>query len=208
MFISSCSRLVLVSSSLWRAPYGIRCLASEASVSGVVYSGPADAPTVKLYTKAGCTLCDVAKDVLKQAAEQQPHTLEAVDITDEEHAGWWDKYKYDIPVLHIDDMYWAKHRISLEDSQEALKQAASEGLTLEGKAQSDAGCSTDFKHVYLGRMGVPGSASRQGYGRCGGDGRVGGSSRAARPRTVWSDVTVPELGLEIVLWWLGGKTGW
>ena len=138
MLLTSCSRLVLVSSSLWRAPAGIRCLASDASVSGVLYTGPADAPTVKLYTKAGCTLCDVAKGVLQEAAEEQPHTLVAVDITDVEHTSWWDKYKYDIPVLHIDDMYWAKHRISLEDSQEALKQAA-DGTFEVQRGEPDAG---------------------------------------------------------------------
>ena len=80
------------------------------SVSGTVYEGPLGSPTVQLYTKAGCTLCDNAKEVLARAAEQQPHALEAVDITDAKHAQWWDRYKYDIPVLRIDGIYWAKHR--------------------------------------------------------------------------------------------------
>ena len=101
-----------------------RCCAAGAadgsSVSGVIYAAAADQPTVKLFTKAGCTLCDVAKEVLVRAAKEQPHTLVAVDITDEVHADWWARYKYDIPVLHVDDVYWAKHRISLEESLEAL----------------------------------------------------------------------------------------
>ena len=54
------------------------------SVSGTVYSAGDDAPTVQLFTKAGCTLCDVAKGVLASASAEQPHTLEAVDITDED----------------------------------------------------------------------------------------------------------------------------
>ena len=29
------------------------------------------------------------------------HALDAVDITDPEHQEWWDRYKYDIPVLHV-----------------------------------------------------------------------------------------------------------
>jgi len=33
-----------------------------------------------------------------------------VDIIDADKTEWWDKYKYDIPVLHIDGQYWAKHR--------------------------------------------------------------------------------------------------
>jgi len=54
------------------------------SVSGTVYSAGDDAPTVQLFTKAGCTLCDVAKGVLASASAEAPHTLEAVDITDED----------------------------------------------------------------------------------------------------------------------------
>ena len=57
---------------------------SAPSVSGTVYSAGDDAPTVQLFTKAGCTLCDVAKGVLASASAEQPHTLEAVDITDED----------------------------------------------------------------------------------------------------------------------------
>ena len=97
---------------------------SKGSVSGVIYAAEEDEtvhrPTVNLFTKAGCTLCDKAKDVLARAAAVEPHTLVAVDITDEDKAVWWDRYKYDIPVLHIDGMYWAKHRISYEQAVAAL----------------------------------------------------------------------------------------
>ena len=143
MLLSSSARLVLLSSSVWRAPHGVRCLAAAGrgdaagSVSGVIYSGPEDAPTVKLYTKAGCTLCDVAKEVLQKASEERPHTLEAVDITDEANSVWWGKYKYDIPVLHVDGKYWAKHRISLEDSLDVLSEAK-EGAFEERRGEPDA----------------------------------------------------------------------
>ena len=82
--------------------------ASADSVSGIVYSAGDGQPTVELFTKAGCTLCDVAKGVLKSASAEQPHTLVAVDITDADKTEWWSKYKYDIPVLHINNIYWAK----------------------------------------------------------------------------------------------------
>ena len=52
----------------------------------------------------------IQKEVLAGANAASPHTLEAVDITDAEHAQWWDRYKYDIPVLHVNQAYWAKHR--------------------------------------------------------------------------------------------------
>lgn len=107
------------------------------SVTGVVYSAGAERPTVQLFTKAGCTLCDVAKGVLADAAIARPHTLEAVDITDAEHAEWWDKYKYDIPVLHIDNAYWAKHRITLDETLEALDEAE-QGTFAPRRGQPDA----------------------------------------------------------------------
>ena len=45
----------------------VRALAADgSSVSGVVYAGPDDKPTVRLFTKAGCTLCDVAKGCLRR----------------------------------------------------------------------------------------------------------------------------------------------
>jgi len=120
----------------------IRCVCDDtgppgASVSGVLYSA-ADAPTVRLFTKSGCTLCDVAKGVLADAAAERPHTLEAVDITDADKGEWYEKYKYDIPVLHIDGAYWAKHRITLDESLEALA-AASEGTFEPRKGEPDAG---------------------------------------------------------------------
>ena len=84
--------------------------ARMASVTGTIYDGPKDAPTVTLFTKEGCTLCEAAKSVLATAAAKHPHTLMAIDITDTDHTEWWDRYKYDIPVLHVDGVYWAKHR--------------------------------------------------------------------------------------------------
>ena len=112
--------VVLIASTLVRSRLSIsrvgtvRCLHDEVdggnSVSGVVYTAPVGSPTVQLFTKAGCTLCDVAKGVLKTASTEQPHTLETVDITDADKADWWQKYKYDIPVLHVNGAYWAKHR--------------------------------------------------------------------------------------------------
>lgn len=114
---------------------GIRCLAS---VSGVIYSAAESAPTVKLFTKEGCTLCDKAKDVLKEAMDEFPHTLEAVDITDADNAEWFSKYKYDIPVLHVNGQYWAKHRITIDEARQALGAAKEQGF-VPSKGEPDAG---------------------------------------------------------------------
>eukprot|EP00965_Chrysotila_dentata_P048844 1620710-Pleurochrysis_carterae.AAC.1 len=117
---------------------------SMASVSGIVYSAPEQDPKVRLFTKEGCTLCDVAKKALVEVRDEHPHTLEAVDITDEGNRQYWDKYKYDIPVLHIADKYWAKHRkrralcrITAEDAAAALAEART-GEFVERRGEPDA----------------------------------------------------------------------
>ncbi len=106
-----------------------------ASVSGVVYEsvgggeGEASAARevrVRLFTKEGCTLCDEVKATLRGARDAGfAHTLEQVDITDPGNAAWHAKYKWDIPVLHVGDAYWTKHRLSPEEAREGLREAAS-----------------------------------------------------------------------------------
>jgi thiol-disulfide isomerase/thioredoxin len=91
----------------------------ETSVTGQVYSASEDvpdAPFVRLFTKHGCTLCDTVKDILHQVKTEYPHSLEQVDITDVEFSYYWDRYKYDIPVLHINGLYWIKHRITIKEA--------------------------------------------------------------------------------------------
>ena len=82
------------------------------SVTGTIYSEESNHPIVSLYTKEGCTLCDKAVDILKSIRVEQPHTLRSIDITDEDKHVYWDKYKWDIPVLHINGMYWQKQMSS------------------------------------------------------------------------------------------------
>lgn len=111
----------------------------SASVTGSVYtSEDGDAPTVRLFTKEGCTLCDKVKDVLTTLQDELPHSLDAVDITDEENEFWHEKYKYDIPVLHVGEQYWTKHRISEEEARDGLMEAIS-GSFSNRSGEPDAG---------------------------------------------------------------------
>jgi hypothetical protein len=66
-------------------------------------------------------LCDKVKDVLLDASNDHPHSLIQKDITDDDRI--YDLYKYDIPVLHLNGMYWAKHRLTVGEAREALKRA-------------------------------------------------------------------------------------
>ena len=108
-----------------------------ASVSGAVYESESSSPVVKLFTKEGCTLCDKVKDVLSEVREEYPHTLLQVDITDEEHQAWFGKYKYDIPILHLEDKFWIKHRTTLEEVKEGFLQAQ-KGTFKERLGEPDA----------------------------------------------------------------------
>jgi thiol-disulfide isomerase/thioredoxin len=108
------------------------------SVSGIIYDVEEDDDTTKkkssehnaivvtLFTKEGCTLCDKVQDVLKSLRSKYPHKLVAIDITDPLYKDqWYEKYKYDIPVLHVYDdtsVYWAKHRITPEQAEQCFQQ--------------------------------------------------------------------------------------
>ena len=103
-----------------------------ASVTGNVYQAEDDDDNdnkvqVTLFTKEGCTLCDKVKDILKECRDEVPHSLDQVDITDESHAEWHSKYKYDIPVLHVNGQYWLKHRTTREEAKAGLLEAANKG---------------------------------------------------------------------------------
>ena len=79
-----------------------------------------DEPLVQLFTKEGCTLCHKVRDVLQQVKEEHPHSLELVDITDTDKTDYWDRYKYDIPVVHVNGQYWIKHRMTVEEAISGL----------------------------------------------------------------------------------------
>ncbi len=116
-----------------------------ASVTGSVYESDDSKVVVTLYTKEGCTLCDKVKDVLKQVQEESEfaHSLRQIDITDDDQQDSFDRYKYDIPVLHIatdnseDDAYWTKHRLTAEEAKEGITEAK-EGLFEPRKGRPNA----------------------------------------------------------------------
>ena len=107
---------------------------SSSSVTRPIYImeavGVVVVPNVTLFTKGGCTLCDKVKDVLECIRTDHPHSLYAVDITDDDKTHWFDKYKYDIPVLHMNGIYWAKHRLTIDDAISGLIEARNGQFTL------------------------------------------------------------------------------
>ena len=49
---------------------------------------------------------------------------------------WYSRYKWDIPVLHVDGSYWAKHRIDEEGAIEALSEAAERRAAGKGEGET------------------------------------------------------------------------
>lgn len=111
------------------------------SVTGPIYEmndSNNNSPKIKLFTKEGCTLCDKVKDTLFEIRNDYPHSLYAVDITDEDKQIWFDKYKYDIPVLHMEDVYWTKHRLTKEEAVAAIEEVMGGKFEVR-KGEPDAG---------------------------------------------------------------------
>lgn len=59
-------------------------------------------PTVTLYTKPGCHLCEEVQAMLAQLKRQFPHTLAEVDITTSGEL--MRRYHLTIPVVQIGEM--------------------------------------------------------------------------------------------------------
>jgi glutaredoxin len=57
-------------------------------------------PTVVLYGKPGCHLCDDAESLLATVARSQPLTVQKIDI--ESSPELFAEYRYRIPVIQID----------------------------------------------------------------------------------------------------------
>ncbi|XP_029920482.1 glutaredoxin-like protein C5orf63 homolog [Myripristis murdjan] len=67
-------------------------------------------PTLTLFTKDPCPLCDEAKEVLEPYKHR--YIFQQIDITLPENKVWYDKYKYDIPVFHLNGQFLMKHRVN------------------------------------------------------------------------------------------------
>ena len=79
-------------------------------------------PTVTVFGGPHCSLCDDMKEVLGQSRRQ--FRLETIDISDKkQHMDYFRRYKWDIPVLHIDGKFAFKHRMQLADFEVAMEEA-------------------------------------------------------------------------------------
>lgn len=75
-------------------------------------------PKVVFYTKAGCHLCDDARTLLDEIATQIPFELTEIDIRSTHEL--FDEYRYQIPVIIIDETTIVAGRIEYEELAHAF----------------------------------------------------------------------------------------
>ena len=56
---------------------------------------------VTFFTKPDCTLCKSALYVIERVRTRVPFALERIDISAPGNQRWFDLYKHDIPVVHV-----------------------------------------------------------------------------------------------------------
>ncbi|KAL2818311.1 hypothetical protein BJX63DRAFT_70508 [Aspergillus granulosus] len=59
------------------------------------------AARVTLFTRAGCGLCDTAKNTVAQLQKRRRFDYSEVDIMVPGNKEWRDVYEFDVPVLHV-----------------------------------------------------------------------------------------------------------
>ncbi|KAB0356877.1 hypothetical protein FD754_001033 [Muntiacus muntjak] len=82
-------------------------------------------PVLTLFTKDPCPLCDEAKEVL--GPYKNRFILQEVDITLPENSAWYDRYKFDIPVFHLNGQFLMMHRVNISKLEKQLQKLEQQG---------------------------------------------------------------------------------
>lgn len=76
-------------------------------------------PHVIFYTKAGCHLCDEARNMLDEIAAEIPYDLTEIDIRRDMEL--FEQYRYRIPVILLDETLVAEGRIEYSELAAAFE---------------------------------------------------------------------------------------
>ncbi|HEY3993989.1 MAG TPA: glutaredoxin family protein [Ktedonobacteraceae bacterium] len=74
---------------------------------------------VTFYTKAGCHLCEDARELLEEIAEETEYTLTEIDIRSDPAV--FELYRYRIPVIKINEEILLEGRIEAEELARAFR---------------------------------------------------------------------------------------
>lgn len=73
---------------------------------------------VTLYTKPDCHLCDLVKKIIAGVRRRRKFDLVERNILND--AGDFEKYRFDIPVITVDDRELARHTLTAAELENAL----------------------------------------------------------------------------------------
>lgn len=76
---------------------------------------------VELYSKDGCHLCDVAKEILLNIQQKHPFELKVVKIQEGDET--FDRFKERIPVIYINGTFAFQFKVTERDFIERLQSA-------------------------------------------------------------------------------------
>ena len=75
-------------------------------------------PRVTLFTKPGCHLCEAVEQVIRAARRRRHYDLEVRNILD--HPADFEKYRHEIPVVMLNGVEVARHRLTAEEFEALL----------------------------------------------------------------------------------------
>ena len=79
---------------------------------------------VRLFTRAGCGLCQGVLYVLRRVQRSFPFELEVVDIEAPGQEAWRQAYGEHIPVVHLNGREIARHRLDEKTLRTCLEEEA------------------------------------------------------------------------------------
>merc|ERR1719427_1238700 len=108
--MASLGRRLLASPPSIASPIASPIASASPGIAALSYYSTVALPTLTLYSKAdNCSLCDDAKKVIFKYGDK--FNYEEVDITSPGNEVWFDLYKYDIPVVHINNQEVMRHYV-------------------------------------------------------------------------------------------------
>jgi glutaredoxin len=73
-----------------------------------------------MYSKEGCHLCDIAKDVLLDIQKSHPFEFRQVKLQEQDEL--FEEFKERFPVIFINDEFFCQYRVSEKSFVEKIQQ--------------------------------------------------------------------------------------
>lgn len=71
-----------------------------------------------MYSKSGCHLCDISRDIILSVKPEIDFKFTEIDI--EKNPDLYSQYKDDIPVIYINGSFFCKYDVNKQDLTDRL----------------------------------------------------------------------------------------